>query len=111
VVKASDEAVRKVCQQTGEVMNGLVVVDSKEDRRGKPLITEINLRHIATTSSVANAGVNMSEYQLLTALGRSNELSKEIDKRFPPDNMIFRDIDGLPLYVNDFREMKIGESR
>lgn len=110
VIKRSDEAVRKVCQATGEKMHGLVVVDSKENSNGLPMVTEINIRPIATTSSVAKAGCNMAEYLLLCALGRSNEISSELQIKFPLNNIFFRDIDGTPVYVEDFHDLEIGDS-
>lgn len=95
----SIEAVKKVCEHTKEIMNGLVTVDLKADKRGLPYVTEINLRHVAFTSSFANAGFNIAEYQLLCAENRTSELSGELEHQYPADNLILRDIDGLPVYV------------
>jgi carbamoyl-phosphate synthase large subunit len=90
-------------------MHGLVVVDLKENYSGKPLVTEINIRHIAFTSSFAAAGFNFSEFQLLCMLNRINEISPELVSRFPEDNIILRDVDGLPLYVEHFKELEVGQ--
>ena len=102
-------AIEILCKQTGEVMNGLVVVDMKGDNQDRPMITEINIRHVAFSSSFANAGFNISEYQLLLALNRENELSDEIEKTYPQNNAILRDVDGLPIYVEDIVELGMGE--
>jgi hypothetical protein len=109
IVSRADTAVRTVCRSTSEVPNGLVVVDLKEDQSGLPKVTEINIRHIATTSSVAAAGCNMSEYQLLCTLDRECELTPELEVQFPANNVFLRDIDGPPVYVEDYRELEIGE--
>ena len=90
-------------------MNGLVVCDMKADENGKPLVTEINIRHVAFSSSFANAGFNISEYQLLLALGREDELSPEVEMTFPKNNLILRDVDGLPIYLKDFKPLNVGE--
>lgn len=111
VVERADEAVRKICEHTGEKMNGLVVVDMRGDENELPQVTEINIKHAATTSSLSMGGFNISEYHLLCALGRSSELSPEVEIQFPPNNLFLRDIDGLPVYVEDYKELKIGESR
>lgn len=103
------KAIEILCKQTGEVMNGLVVVDMKGDNQDKPLITEINIRHVAFSSSFANAGFNISEYQLLLALDRGDEISAEIEKIYPQNNAILRDVDGLPIYVEDVKELTVGE--
>ena len=111
VVRRADAAVQKICESVGETMNGLVVVDMREDEERVARVTEINIKHAAITSCLALGNFNISEYQLLCALGRSNELSPEVELKFPPNNLFLRDIDGLPVYIEDYKELKIGESR
>ncbi len=115
----NDPRIRKVALDTigfvankcGVKMNGLVVADMKADAAGNPKVTEINIRHVAFSSSFANAGFNLSEYHLLCALGRESELSPEIEKTFPKNNLILRDVDGAPVFVDNYVPMKIGEAR
>lgn len=95
--------------KTGEKMNGLVVVDMKEDNDGNPVITEINIRHVAFSSSFAMAGQNIAEAQLLLALNRDNEVSKIIQIDFPKNNLLLRDVDGQPIYISDHKTIEIGE--
>jgi len=103
------DAVARVNAAAGTVANGLVVVDMRADAAGTPKVTEINIRHVAFSSSFANAGFNLSEYHLLCTLGRENELSPEIEKTFPRDNLILRDVDGVPLFVAHHRALRVGE--
>lgn len=103
------KAIQIICDKTNTTMTGLVVVDMKADSNGNPLVTEINIRHVAFSSSFANAGFNLSEYQLLCALHRSNELSSEIEKEYPTDNLILRDVDGQPIYIENYTEIGIGQ--
>ena len=103
------KAVDLICQETNTTMNGLVVCDMKADKNGVPLVTEINIRHVAFSSSFANAGFNISEYQLLLALGRGDELSDEIEMTFPKNNLILRDVDGQPIYLKEYKPLKEGE--
>ena len=104
------KAIERICNLTQEIMNGLVVVDMKGDEHNNPVITEINIRHVAFSSSFAAAGFNLSEYQLLLALGRDNEVTPEVEMNFPISNLILRDVDGTPVYVPEYKELKIGES-
>lgn len=104
------DAISRLCQITGEEMNGLVVVDMKGDTNNIPIITEINIRHVAFSSSFASAGFNISEFQLLLALDRDNEISPEVEKFFPPYNLILRDVDGAPIYITEEKAFNIGES-
>ena len=103
------EVIERLCKITKEKMNGLVVVDMKCNALGQPIATEINLRHVAFSSMFASAGFNISEYQLLLALGRDNEISPEVEKIYPKDNYMLRDVDGEPIYVDNVHDLSIGE--
>ncbi len=104
VLDVSVRAVEHLATMTAEEMTGLVTVDLKGDARNYPNITEINLRHTAATSAFAAGGANMAEAQLLTILGRVNEIGP-VETPFPPDNLILRDIDGLPLWLPNAPEV------
>ena len=90
-------------------MNGLVVVDMKCRADGYPVATEINLRHVAFSSMFASAGFNVSEYQLLLALGRDNEISPEIEKTYPEGNFMLRNVDGAPIFIESHKTLNVGE--
>lgn len=109
IKKVALDVISRLCAQTGEVMNGLVVVDMKCNASGYPVATEINLRHVAFSSMFASAGFNVSEFQLLLALGRESEISPEIEKQYPEGNLMLRDVDGEPIYVEKPRNMQVGE--
>ena len=91
------------------VMNGVVVVDMKADANGVAKVTEINIRYVAYNSLLANAGFNLAEYHVLTTLGRSNELTPEVEIQFQKNNMWLRDVDAVPIYVEDHIDLKIGD--
>lgn len=104
------DAVMSIIAQTNETMNGLVVTDLKENAMGEPVVTEINIRHVAFTSTFANAGFNFSEYQLLCLMGRENEISEDLTMIFPEDNCMLRDVDGLPIYLEHYKQLSVGEN-
>lgn len=109
-VAASKEAVGQLCRHTGETMHGVVTVDLREDAEGKPRVTEINLRQVAAASAFAEVpGANMAEAQALITFGLLDSVGP-VEVRFPPNNRLFRDIDGLPVYVADYGELRVGES-
>ena len=109
IAQRAKDVIDYVCKQTNTVMNGMVVVDMRADENGDPKVTEINIRHVAFSSSFANAGFNLAEYHLLCTLNREDELSPELEKIYPENNYILRDVDGLPIYVSDYHPFKIGE--
>lgn len=102
-------AISKVCEAVGCVMNGVVVVDMKADKDGVAKVTEINIRYVAYNCCLAAAGFNLAEYHLLTTLGRSSELSVEQEIIFPDNNRFLRDVDGLPIYISDFKPIAEGQ--
>ena len=103
------KAIEILCNKTGEEMNGLVVTDMKEDEKGNPIITEINIRHVAFSSSFAMAGQNIAETQLLLALNRDDEVSKDIEKQYPKGNLLLRDVDGTPIYIEQEEPFNVGD--
>jgi len=102
------KAIHTVCEKTGSVMHGMVVVDMKADDRGIPHVTEINIRHVSFSSSFAKAGFNVAEYHLLCALGRGEEMSDDIEMEYPNNNYILRDVDGPPIYIPDYQPLEVG---
>ena len=103
------DAVTSVAFKMGETMNGLVVTDLKENANGEPIVTEINIRHVAFTSTFASAGLNFSEYQLLCLMGKEDEISNDLTIEFPDDNCMLRDVDGIPIYLEHYTQLNEGE--
>lgn len=104
VLDNSLASIRAIELKTSTKANGIYTVDLKGDNENNPLITEINLRHTAATSSFAQGGCNMAEYQISATLGRF-ELIPNTEIIFNQNNKLFRDIDGCPIYVTDFQNL------
>lgn len=104
----AEQAVRFVADLAGEPAHGLLTVDLREDRSGALKVTEINVRHVAATSALADGGANLAEAQVLATLGRLDEIGETVP-HFPDDNVILRDIDGAPLLLTGYRELAVGE--
>lgn len=103
------EAVHLVCERTQERMQGLVTVDMRCDANDRPCVTEINLRQVAAASAFAFVPqCNLSEAQVLATLDRADEIGP-VRVPVPPGNRLFRDIDGLPQFVAEFRLPEVGE--
>jgi hypothetical protein len=109
-VAVSLQAIERLCARTGETMSGLVTVDLRTDADDVPKITEINLRPVAASSAFAEVpGANLVEALLLATLGEPGAVGP-LEVPFPPNNRMFRDIDGLPVYVADHHAPAIGEA-
>jgi len=109
LVNAAVAAVASILRKTSETMHGIIAVDFRESADTKPMITEINLRHVAATYSFAAAGFNLAEAQLLLTLDRLEELGPK-EATYSERNMILRDIDGAPIWLSDYKELAVGES-
>ena len=110
--KVVDTAIRTIetlCAQTGEVPNGIIDVDMRDDVNGNPKVTEINMRFLSFSSVFASAGWNLFEDLVKLTLNRDDEVSPEIEKQFPESNWILRDVDGEPVYVENPVELKMGD--
>ncbi len=108
--ETAKKAVDVICKHTGELMNGIVAVDLKGSEKGQLYVTEINLRHVAATSAFASAGFNLTEYQLDVMNPEFKGFEDEIEKEYPPNNQILRDIDGEPVWIENFSIPDIGKN-
>lgn len=104
------DAIDKVCEATNCVMDGVAVVDMKADKNGIAKVTEINIRYVAYNCCLASAGFNLAEYHLMTTLGLSSELSQDQEIVFPKNNIFLRDVDGLPIYIPEYKKIAIGQA-
>lgn len=102
-IEVADKAVKKLLEHTSETMHGLVVADCKEDYKGTPYVTEINIRHNALTCIFAMAGLNFAESHLLLIAGKKEKVPPCRTMTFPPNNIFLRDVDGNPLYIPEYR--------
>jgi len=109
IISVASDAVKIICNEYNEQMNGIIAVDLKADKVGNPYITEINLRHVAATFAFAYAGFNLAEYQLLLTLNKVDLIDTLLEKEYSNDNLILRDIDGLPVWIEHYNELMTGE--
>ena len=48
---------------------------------------------------------------MLILQGREDEISPDLTMSFPEDNIMLRDVDGLPIYRTGYRPIELGEFR
>jgi carbamoyl-phosphate synthase large subunit len=105
VRETAEKCLRLLGKKTGETLRGVLTVDLRESRDGTLLVTEVNLRHVAFTSAFAAGGANMAEAQLLATMGLTDKIDRK-EVIFPSENLFLRDIDGLPLWVENWQDPK-----
>jgi len=100
LVSISEETLEYISKEIKCELNGIFTVDFKEDIDGSPKITEINIRHVAFTSSMAAGGANIP-YDTLEAMAATNLVTdmKRIDYRYAEELIFLRDVDSEPIVM------------
>jgi len=103
LVTISEETLSFISDEVGSELNGIFTVDFKEDAEGVPKITEINIRHVAFTSSIAAGGANLPA-DTLNMLFSDLSTAERVDYEYEEDLIFLRDVDSLPIIMkeNDF---------
>lgn len=101
VYNTAREAMDMMFNVTGAEKHGFYTVDMKEDEQGKPMITEINVRHVAFTQCLALGGANLCEDTIRLLDG-----DPSFDMNFKlytfEEGLIFlRDVDERPIVMKE----------
>jgi carbamoyl-phosphate synthase large subunit len=108
VFEVAKKAMDILFGKTGAEKHGFFTVDLKEDYRGNPKITEVNIRHIAFTQCFAAAGANFAEDTIRLL---DNDPSFDTGFKlyeFEPGLIFLRDVDALPIFMRE-TELLSGE--
>jgi carbamoyl-phosphate synthase large subunit len=106
VVDQATQAIDLIFKRTGAARHGFFTVDLKEDSAGKPLLTEINIRHVAFTSAFAAAGANLCEDTIRLLMDDPEFNRKPKVYSFPSGTIFLRDVDSLPIVMNEAELLK-----
>jgi len=102
LIQISEHALEKISGEINSKLNGIFTVDFKEDGKGNPKITEINIRHVAFTSSIAAGGANIP---LDTVEAMHSETGwpdmKRVDYTYEEPLIFLRDVDSVPVLMKE----------
>lgn len=101
LVEFSEKALNKISSDLGTGINGIFTVDYKEDREGNPKITEINIRHVAFTSSIAAGGANIPMDTIEAIFSEDHTSMKRIDYTYDASLIFLRDVDSEPIIMKE----------
>ncbi len=101
VVEISVKAIESIALKLGASLNGIFTVDFKEDALGIPKITEINIRHVAFTSSIAAGGANLPLDTLRVMFLENPEKMEMTHYRFEEQLIFLRDVDAYPILMKE----------
>ncbi|MGD8426844.1 MAG: hypothetical protein PVH63_04385 [Balneolaceae bacterium] len=101
LVRLSTQALESISSELGTELNGIFTVDYKEDSKGVPKITEINIRHVAFTSSIAAGGANLPADTLEVLFSDGATDMKRIDYTYGEPLIFLRDVDSEPIVMKE----------
>jgi hypothetical protein len=106
LVKKADFAMNYIFASQNKKPHGFFTIDFKEDNNGNPLITEINIRHIATTQCFAAGGANFAEDTLNLMLNPESFDKTYKNYTFENGLAFLRDVDTEPIIINENEILK-----
>lgn len=101
LVRLSNQALIMIADKIGSELNGIFTVDYKEDRHGVPKITEINVRHVAFTSSMAAGGANLPLDTLQAMFSTDHSDMNRVDYQYEEPLIFLRDVDSEPIIMKE----------
>lgn len=113
LVELSEQALETISASIGVELNGIFTVDYKEDRLGNPKITEINIRHVAFTSSIAAGGANTPADTLRAVFSEGGINLDRIDYTYDEPMIFLRDVDSEPIVMKEadlLKQLNLQES-
>lgn len=100
ILRFCDQCLKYICGYLKIIPHGVLSFDLKEDAGGNLKVTEINIRHMAYTGVMANAGFNLIKD---TIKYLSNEgidsITKEPFFKFSMPHVFLRDVDTEPVLL------------
>lgn len=101
LVDIATQALDRLFEETGAPKHGFFTVDFKENAEGTPLITEINVRHVAFTQCFAAAGANFAEDTIRLLSGDPSFDMNYKMYEFEEGLIFLRDVDSLPVLMKE----------
>lgn len=98
VLDFCEEVMTYLTEKTGEPAHGVYSFDLKEDADGKHKVTEINVRHMAYTGIMAQAGFDLIDDTIKYLTGQEDKI-KTGRHYFDKEYIFLRDVDVEPIFM------------
>jgi len=95
-----DNCIKYICEKLNVKANGVLSFDLKEDISGDLKVTEVNIRHMAYTGVMAQAGFDLIT-DTITILSSDNRLKPQPYFRFDKSYVFLRDVDTEPVLLDN----------
>ncbi|MBX7046467.1 MAG: hypothetical protein K1X86_11600 [Ignavibacteria bacterium] len=101
LLKFCEECVDEVCKRINVKPHGVLSFDLKEDSNGNLKVTEINIRHMAYTGIMAEAGFDLINDTILYLRGWEDKIENRGLYHFDKDYIFLRDVDIEPILMQE----------
>ena len=101
LVGLSEQALEHIAAKYNSGLNGIFTVDFKEAADGTAKITEVNIRHVAFTSSLAAGGANLPLDTLNFMFSKQRADQEPVHYQFEEDLIFLRDVDADPIVMKE----------
>ncbi len=101
VFETAKKAMDIMFEVTGAKKHGFYTVDMKEDDKGVPFITEINVRHVAFTQCFALGGANLCEDTIRLLDEDPTFETNFVQYTFEEGLIFLRDVDERPILMKE----------
>lgn len=106
VFKVANDAMDIMFEKTGTKKHGFFTVDLKEDKNGKPFVTEVNIRFVAFAQCYAAGRANLPE-DLIRVVDGDPSFDRTFKLyEFEPDMIFLRDVDEQPIIMKESQLFK-----
>ncbi|MDY0143716.1 MAG: hypothetical protein RBR97_17665 [Bacteroidales bacterium] len=107
ILDFSNECIKFVSKKLNIPAHGVLSVDLKEDSSGNLKITEVNIRHMAYTGVMADAGLNLIEDTILLLEKGIERIQQNQYYQFDKPYVFLRDVDIEPIILESEDKLKI----
>lgn len=101
ILEFCDSCIKYICRTLELEAHGVLSFDLKEDARGNPKVTEVNIRHMAYTGVMAAVGFNLIEDTILILTKHSaSEILRQPYFNYDKPYVFLRDVDSEPVILD-----------
>ena len=101
ILEFCDDSIRYICNKLNVKAHGVLSVDLKEDAQGNLKLTEINIRHMAYTGVMADAGLDLVKDTIILLHDNGSErIERQPFFAYEKPYVFLRDVDTEPVLLD-----------
>lgn len=101
-----EECIDYICKKMDVVPHGVLSFDLKEDSEGNYKVTEVNIRHMAYTETMARAGFDLVSDSINYLLEGENAIKERGHYQYAKNFIFLRDVDIEPILMEEHQLKK-----